>query len=60
MNGEEFQLIVQTYICPILAGSVITPQLLAAEGSTHALAALKNNGQAIHLSPSKNAGYKVR
>jgi hypothetical protein len=59
MNGEDFRLIVQTYICPILAGSVITPQLLEAEGSTHALAALKDNGQAMHLSPSKKAGYKV-
>jgi len=34
MNGEDFRLIVQTYICPILAGSVITPRLLEAEGST--------------------------
>jgi hypothetical protein len=59
MNGEDFWLIVQTYICPILAGSVIAPQLLEAEGSTHALAALKSNGQAMHLSPSKKAGYKV-
>jgi hypothetical protein len=59
MNGEDFRLIVQNYICPILAGAVITPQLLEAEGQTHALAALKNNGQAMHLSPSKKAGYKI-
>ena len=59
MNGEEFRLIVQNYICPILAGAVITPQLLEAEGQTHALAALKNNGQAMHISPSKKAGYKI-
>ncbi|MFD1872406.1 hypothetical protein [Hymenobacter bucti] len=59
MNGEEFRLIVQNYICPILAGAVITPQLLEAEGQTHALAALKNKGQAMHISPSKKAGYKI-
>ena len=60
MNGEEFRTIVQNYICPILAGAVLTPQLQAVEkGQVHALAALKNNGQAMHISPSKKAGYKV-
>lgn len=59
MNGEDFRLIVQNYICPILAGAVVTPQLLEAEGQTHALAALKNKGQAMHISPSKKAGYKI-
>jgi len=59
MNGEEFRLIVQNYICPILAGAVITPQVLDAQSQPHALAALKNKGQAMHISPTKKAGYKI-
>ena len=59
MNGEEFRTIVQNYICPILAGAVMAPQLLDAENQHHALAALKNNGQAMHISPSKKAGFKI-
>ncbi len=37
MNGEAFRLIVQTYICLMLAGSVITPQLLEAAGTFNAV-----------------------
>jgi hypothetical protein len=59
MTGEEFRLIVQNYICPILAGAVVTPQLLEAGDEIHALAALKNNGQAMHISPGKKANYKI-
>ena len=59
MNGEEFRTIVQNYICPILAGAVITPQFLEVENQIHALAALKSNGQAMHISPSKRAGFKI-
>jgi hypothetical protein len=59
MSGEEFRTIVQNYICPILAGAIITPELLDAESKIHALAALKNNGQSMHISPTKKAGYKI-
>jgi len=59
MNGEEFRTIVQNYICPILDGAVITPQFLEVENQIHALAALKSNGQAMHISPSKRAGFKI-
>ena len=60
MAGEEFRTSVQTYICPILAGAVLTPELQEVEkGQVHALAALKNNGQAMHISPGKKTGYKV-
>jgi hypothetical protein len=59
MSGEEFRTIVQNYICPILAGAVITPELLDAENKIHSLAALKNNGQSMHISPTKKAGYKI-
>jgi hypothetical protein len=49
MAGEKFRLIVQNYICPILAGAVLTPQLQNAEPNQgHALAALKNNGQSMY------------
>jgi hypothetical protein len=63
MEEEDFKEIVQRYICPILAGSVMTPETQSPrkKGKAHAheLAALIGNGQTMHVSYAKNAPYKI-
>ncbi|MDO7846950.1 hypothetical protein Q5H92_11320 [Hymenobacter sp. M29] len=60
MKEEDFQQIVQQYICPLLAGSVMTPELQHDEHQhAHELAALTGHGQTMHISETKKARCKV-
>ncbi|GAB3576943.1 hypothetical protein [Hymenobacter daeguensis] len=60
MKEEDFKGIIQKYICPILAGSVMTPELQYDEKNhAHELAALTGNGQTMHISESKKSHGKI-
>jgi hypothetical protein len=58
MQIKEFKKIVKDYVCPMLSGAEITDNVIEVEKS-HDLAALQHNGQLMHLSPAKQAAYKL-
>ena len=60
MKEEDFKQLIQQYICPLLAGSVLTPELqYDSKSHAHELAALTGNGQTMHISETKKAHCKV-
>jgi hypothetical protein len=60
MQEADFTDIVRQYICPLMAGSVLTPALPGSTtGRPHALAAIAGNGRTMHLSYARRAPYKV-
>lgn len=60
MKEEDFKQLIRHYICPLLAGSVMTPESQpVANDHAHELAALTGNGQTMHISAAKKASYKV-
>ena len=60
MKEEDFKEIVQQYICPILAGSVMNQQVQINNSKyAHELAALIGNGQIMHISYDRKSSYKV-
>ena len=60
MKEEDFKQLIQQYICPLLAGSVLTPELqYDPKNHAHELAALTGNGQTMHISETKKSHCKV-
>jgi hypothetical protein len=60
MKEEDFQQLVKRYICPLLAGSVMTPEPQHdAQPHAHELAALTGNGQTMLISEDRLALAKI-
>ena len=60
MKEEDFKQLIHQYICPLLAGSVMTPEPQSTPNHhAHELAALTGNGQTMQISYAKKALYKI-
>jgi hypothetical protein len=57
MTQKEFTAVVAQYICPVLAGAVVTQVLHEPAGAEQIT--LLDNGQTLRLSPTKEAAYQV-
>lgn len=60
MKEADFKEIVEQYICPLLAGSVLSPEVQrGGKSPAHELAALTGNGQTMRVGYAKKAAYQL-